>query len=56
METRLFVLDNILINYGLVQGNTFLNNIDWYTQVINTYRFHLLYAKALEKSIRNPIL
>ena len=27
-----------------------------YTQVINAYRFHLIYAKALEKSIRNPIL
>ena len=34
METRLFVLDNILINCGLVQGNTFVSHIDRQDQMV----------------------
>ena len=56
METRLFVLDNILINCGLVQGNTFVSHIDRQDQVITADRFEIFNAEALEQSIRDMIL
>ena len=56
METRLFVLDNILINCGLVQGNAFVSHIDRQDQVITADRFEIFNAEALEQSIRDMIL
>ena len=56
METRLFVLDNILINCGLFQGNAFVSHIDWYVQVVTTDCFKVFNAQALEQIIRELIL
>ncbi len=56
METRLFVLDNILINCGLVQGNAFVSHIDRQDQVVTADRFEIFNAQALKQSIRDMIL
>ena len=56
METRLFVLDNILINCGLVQGNAFVSHIDRQDQVITADHFKVFNAQALEQSLRDLIL
>ena len=56
METRLFVLDNILFNCGLVQGNAFVSHIDRKYQVVTADRFEIFNAKALKQSIRDMIL
>ena len=56
METRLFVLDNILINCGLVQGNAFVSHIDRQDQVVTADYFKVFNAQALEQIIRDLIL
>ena len=56
METRLFVLDNILINCGLVQGNAFVSHIDRKYQMVMADRFEVFNAQTLEQSIGDMIL
>ena len=56
METRLFVLDNILINCDLVYGNAFVSHIDRHDQVVTADYFKVFNAQALEQIIGDMIL
>ena len=56
METRLFVLHNILINYDLFYGNGFFDNIYRQVQVVTADRLKLCYAQAEGQILRDIVL
>ena len=56
METRLFVLHNILINYDLFYGNGFFDNIYRQFQVVTADRLKLCYAQAEGQILRDIVL
>ena len=56
METRLFVLHNILINYDLFYGNGFFDNIYRQVQVVTADRLKICYAQAQGQILRYLVL
>ena len=56
METRLFVLHNILINYDLFYGNGFFDNIYRQVQVVTADRLKICYAQAQNQILRYLVL
>ena len=55
MESRLFVLHNILINYDLFYGNGFFDNIYRQVQVVTADRLKLCYAQAEGQILRDIV-
>ena len=56
MESRLFVLHNILINYDLFYQNGFFDKIYRQVQVVAADRLKLCYAQSNDQILRDLVL